>query len=135
MNTLKKESGQPVKLCEFKDSLTKKFYFMPGYMGEDHSSIETLPSLPSPNLVNQWYHHHIYMFVTALIDVYKLKEMMVWCVFWNLEVFILLDLKCQITKIWKILMVSLLIENIRGPFCWKFIQTSIWCFQFKMSES
>ena len=49
MNELKRDSsGRPVKLCEIRHSLTKKFYFLPGYVSENHSSIDPLPSLPPP---------------------------------------------------------------------------------------
>lgn len=46
----KKSSGQAVKLCDVKHSLTNKFYFLPGHMGEHHTAVESLPSLPAPPL-------------------------------------------------------------------------------------
>lgn len=51
VNNLKKDSsGQAAKLCDIRNSLTKKFYFLPGYIGEEHSTLESLPSLPAPSL-------------------------------------------------------------------------------------
>lgn len=54
INSIKKDSsGQAVKLCEFKHSLTKKFYFLPGYMAEHHSTVESHPSLQPDSLSSQ----------------------------------------------------------------------------------